>query len=112
MIFFVLECFWSVKICDGGGMPRRKKLFVFTDDVDQVVITLGMDLKVSQQLKFVGASAWRYSLNSLIGQPFVTRQQVDNTAIGFRITLHDIPVFRLSFVLMLTAAKVHDVFHS
>ena len=93
-------------------MPRRKKLFVFTDDVDQVVITLGMDLKVSQELKFVGASAWRYSLNSLIGQPFVTRQQVDNTAIGFRITLHDIPVFRLSFVLMLTAAKVHDVFHS
>jgi hypothetical protein len=30
---------------------------MFTDDVDQVVITLGMDLKVSQELKFVGASA-------------------------------------------------------
>ena len=39
-------------------------------------------------------SYWIYSLNSLIGQSFVTRQQVDNTAIGFRITLHDIPVCR------------------
>jgi hypothetical protein len=93
-------------------MPGGEFCWMFTDDVDQVVIPLGMDLKVSQELKFVGASAWRYSLNSLIGQPFVTRQQVDNTAIGFRITLHDIPVCRLSFVLMLTTAKVHDVFHS
>ena len=63
-------------------MPCRENIFVFSDNGDQVVITLGMDLDVSQELKFVGASAWRYSLNSLIGQPFVTRQQVDNTAIG------------------------------
>ncbi len=73
----------DVEVGDWRTVSGRKNLFVFTDDVDQVVITLGMDLKVSQELKFVGASAWRYSLNSLIGQPFVTRQQVDNTAIGF-----------------------------
>ena len=107
-----MEYFWGVEVSDWRTVPGREYIFVFTDDVDQVIVTLGMDLKVSQELKFVGASAWRYSLNSLIGQPFVTRQQVDNTAIGFRITLHDIPVCRLSFVLMLTAAKVHDVFHS
>jgi hypothetical protein len=74
--------FGGVKLSYFRGMPGGEYHFMFTDDVDQVVITLGMDLKVSQELKFVGASAWRYSLNSLIGQSFVTRQQVDNTAIG------------------------------
>ena len=44
----------------------------------------------------VEVGAWRYSLNSLIGQSFVTRQQVDNTAIGEtmfqEIVLHNLIV--------------------
>jgi hypothetical protein len=80
-------------------MPGGEFSWVVADYCYQVIITLGMNLDVRQQLKFVGASAWRYSLNSLIGQPFVTRQQVDNTAIGFRITLRDIQyVARLAAV--------------
>ena len=73
-----------------------------------------MDLKVSQELKFVGASAWRYSLNSLIGQPFVTRQQVDNAAIGEtmfqEIVLHNLIVsMRINAnISVARQAEVHD----
>ena len=57
MIFFVLECFWSVKIYDVGGMPGEEFGWVVADYCYQVIITLGMNLDVRQQLKFVGASA-------------------------------------------------------
>lgn len=48
MFFCILEYFWGVKICDGGGMPGGKYLFVFTDDVDQVVVALIVYLNVGE----------------------------------------------------------------
>ena len=35
-------------------MPGGENVWVFTDDVDQVIVTLWVNLDVRQQLKFVG----------------------------------------------------------
>ena len=48
MIFFVLECFWGVKICDGGGMPGEEYVRMFADDGDQVVVALIVYLDVRE----------------------------------------------------------------
>ena len=35
-------------------MPGGEYIFMLADDVDQVVVALGMNLEVSQELEFVG----------------------------------------------------------
>ena len=34
-------------------MPSKKYIFVFADDDNQVVVTLGMDLNVREQMEYV-----------------------------------------------------------
>ena len=46
--FFVLEYFRFIQLCDSRTVPGGKYLFVFTDNVYQVIVTLGMNLDVRQ----------------------------------------------------------------
>ncbi|UPS44058.1 hypothetical protein M1D30_10830 [Prevotella sp. E15-22] len=53
-IFFVFEDFRGVESGDWRGVPGGEYIFIFTDDSDEIVITLGMGLKVGQELELIG----------------------------------------------------------
>ena len=57
-----MEDFWSVEGGDFGGVPGGENVFVFTDDVDKVVITLGVNLDVVKKLQLVGLQGFNHLL--------------------------------------------------
>jgi len=48
-----LEDFGGVEGGDWGGVPGGELCWMFADDDDQVVVTLGMDLNVREQMEYV-----------------------------------------------------------